>query len=109
MKTHLIHSIRILKVKVFYDTRHLSLQLQLVPVLEVQTGCINHGQQDAVEARLAYLDAGSVDVFRPLGAVPEETVHRGPLFGCRTGRDIRRVNEKTKERALEVIKRIKRG
>jgi hypothetical protein len=92
--TNLAHGICILKVQIFYNVRHLSLQLELMAFLEIQPGCVYKRQQNPVKARLANLNTGSVNAVRPVAAVVHKAFDRCTLFRGRRRRDVGRVKEK---------------
>lgn len=98
--TYLIHRVRILQIEVFHDIGYLTFKPQFVAFLEVKARCVDNGQQDAIISRLKDLNRSGVDSVSALPTVAEELVHRSTLLRSCCGRDVRRVNKKTKQRAL---------
>lgn len=99
-RTYLGHRVRVLCVDVLQDSTDLALELQLPPLPEIQPRRVDHGEQDAVKARLAYLHARRLDRLRRLRRVLEEALHRRLLVARRGGGDVRRIEQQPEERRL---------
>jgi hypothetical protein len=77
--THFAHRVRILLIEILDDTTNLTLKLQLAALDKVQTGCVDDGEQDAIESGLADFDARGLDRRRVLRRPVQEALYRRAL------------------------------
>ena len=98
--THLAQRVCELRIQVLDDRRDLALQLELVPLLEVQPWGVDDGQQEAVVLALADLYAGGLYALRLLWRTAQEALHRRFLVCGGGRRDVRGIQEQSEKRRL---------